>query len=132
MIELEYIEALKKVTPPPKWYEENQIIIEEGDNTTCSMYVVLTGSVGVYKNLKEPNEAFLATLSAGDFFGEMSLFLREPRSATVVAKERLLLLEIDRENALEVVKLHPELALSIKRVLCERIQESDDEDMEVI
>ena len=71
-----------------------EILFRESDPGDA-FYIVLSGTVEV-KVLKL-NE-HLATLSSGDFFGELSLMLGIPRSATVIATTETLLFAIDHDG----------------------------------
>lgn len=63
-------------------------LLEEGQVNT-RLFVVLKGAVSVRlpKRLTRPTEVRLATLGAGEVFGEYSLFDGHPVSATVFATE---------------------------------------------
>ncbi|MCL2616300.1 MAG: cyclic nucleotide-binding domain-containing protein [Defluviitaleaceae bacterium] len=103
-----------------KMFQKGSVIIRQGDGMPFSMYVILAGVVDVYKNYQKPKERFLATLRAGDFFGEMSLFLKKPRSATVIAAESTMVLEIDQQNAVEIMSRHPDISMTVIQTLCKR------------
>ncbi|MCL2854425.1 MAG: cyclic nucleotide-binding domain-containing protein [Defluviitaleaceae bacterium] len=105
-------------------YTQGTIIIEEDAEDSLSMFILLQGSVSVYKNFGKPNEKFLASLGPGDFFGEMSLFLKQSRSATVVAKEEVLALEITSDNVMIILKAHPDLSVAIMKALCKRMSDT--------
>ncbi|MBI4179496.1 cyclic nucleotide-binding domain-containing protein [bacterium] len=69
-----------------KSYEAGGTVFQEGD-AGDAMYVILEGAVKIVKVI-DPVKGLskdLAILSAGDFFGEMSLIDKSPRSASVVA-----------------------------------------------
>ena len=106
------IASLKKLSST-KSYPKGAEIIKEGDRTNYSMYVLLQGSVVVYKNDRHQQRQKMTTLNPGAFFGEMSLFMQLPRSATVVTQEASLLLEIDEQNAIEAFRLHPDLCTAV-------------------
>jgi CRP-like cAMP-binding protein len=63
---------------------------------------------------------------AGDFFGEFSLVDLEPWSATAVARERTVLLELKRDDLYELfsrdVDLQIGMVLNIARVLSRRLR----------
>jgi CRP/FNR family cyclic AMP-dependent transcriptional regulator len=66
-----------------KRFTDGQVIFRRGD-APGGMYVIRAGRVAVLRT-EDDAEPSLATLKAGDFFGEMSLFDGKPRSATVKA-----------------------------------------------
>lgn len=86
-------------------FQKDDIIIKEGEMER-TMYVILSGSVSVFKgeirltNLGSDNR--LTTLYKGTFFGEMSLIDMEPRSATIIANEPTELLILDFNKLLTV------------------------------
>ena len=85
----------------------------------ASMFVVLSGRLSVTaRDDASGAEALLATLAAGDSFGEMSLLTGEPRVATVTTLEETRLLEVGKEAFATILEAHPEL---IER-LCTRLQ----------
>jgi len=108
-----------------KVVHEGEIIIKEGDAMGNEMYIILSGEVMVYKNYNTPDEVQLAMLSSGDFFGEMTLFLNKDRSATIIAKGTVVLLEINRMNAYQFFEKQPEATYSLIRTLCFRIEEAN-------
>lgn len=66
--------------------EAGEVVCEEGQQAE-SMYVILAGQVKVYKSDVEGNEVELLRLGEGEFFGELGLLDRQPRSASVVTLE---------------------------------------------
>lgn len=70
-------------------YAMNNVIIREGDPGE-EFFLVGEGLVEVSKRGSGPNDISLATLGAGDVFGERALIVDEPRNATcTAASERL-------------------------------------------
>ncbi|MCL2604552.1 MAG: DUF2225 domain-containing protein [Defluviitaleaceae bacterium] len=109
-----------------KRFREGHVILRENETTADEMFIILAGRVGVYKNFAQPDEIKLTELNAGEFFGEMSLFLHKERTATVVClSDFVILLAISRINAYEIFESHPELTYSIIRSLCQRLDESN-------
>ena len=66
-----------------KVYESGEVIARQGE-TGDRMYVIQSGQVEVTATAAE-GEVRLSVLEVGDVFGEMALFTRTPRSATVRA-----------------------------------------------
>jgi len=65
--------------------EGEEVLLEEGE-TSPALYFIESGTVEVLKQDEEQEHRFaIATLEAGDFFGEMSFVDDEPASATVQA-----------------------------------------------
>jgi CRP/FNR family cyclic AMP-dependent transcriptional regulator len=75
---LEFLAGSLKVLHCPA----EHLIFEEND-IAREFYVLLRGEVEVFKVQKRGSEARLATLSAGHWFGEMSVLDVRPRSASV-------------------------------------------------
>ena len=103
-------------------HSDGTMIIKEGDTENLCMYIVLQGNVDVVKNYGKWDQVVLTQLTAGDFFGEMSLFLSQPRKASVIAAGDVILLEINQDNVQEIIKGNPELLYGIAKTLCNRIE----------
>jgi CRP-like cAMP-binding protein len=74
-----------------------------------AMFLILEGEVRV-RVVRDGNESILATLKAGDFFGEVSLLDEGPRSADVVANDRSTLLKISTASFARLRREAPALA----------------------
>jgi CRP/FNR family transcriptional regulator, cyclic AMP receptor protein len=67
-------------------FRRNEVIFHQGDPGD-SLHVVASGAVKIVLPSTEGEEAIIATLRPGDFFGELSLLDGAPRSATAAALE---------------------------------------------
>jgi len=74
-----------------------------------AMYLILEGELRV-RMMISGKESILATLNAGDFFGEISLFDHGPRSADVLANSESTLLKITSSAFQRLVQEAPDLA----------------------
>ena len=74
-------------------FGDGEIVVRQGD-AGHSMYVVCSGQAAV---VLEPDRQVVATIEKGGYFGEMSLLTGDPRTATVVARGDVVVLEIDAE-----------------------------------
>jgi CRP-like cAMP-binding protein len=104
-----------------KVYEHGEIIISQGEVGDC-MYVVQQGQVEVFVE-RSGKEIQLAVRGEGEFFGEMAIFEREVRSASVRAVGPARLLTIDKGNFLRRIHEDPVLALRITEMMSSRIRE---------
>ncbi len=84
-----------------KKFADGQVIFHQGD-ASGDMYVIRDGAVTVSRT-EDGTETVLATLKAGDFFGEMSLFDGKPRSATVKAAGDVIVESVSKEQLAEQV-----------------------------
>jgi type IV pilus assembly protein PilB len=64
-------------------------------------------------------------MEAVAYFGEMAALVDEPRSATVVARERSRLLALDGGSLKELIHQMPEIAFEIFRVLNARVRSAE-------
>lgn len=108
-----------------KSYGDGEEIVRQGETGDC-MYVIQTGQAEAIQG-KEGKEVRLAVLREGDVFGEMALFERMPRSATVRALGEVRVLTIDKKTFLRQVHEDPSLAFRILQKLSYRIRELDTE-----
>jgi len=104
-----------------KEYFGGETIVRQGDTGDC-MFVVQSGQVEVVQKVNE-GEQRLAVLDTGDFFGEMALFEREVRSATVRALSDSRVLKIDKKTLLRRIKEDPLLAVNLLQTMSHRIRE---------
>jgi CRP/FNR family transcriptional regulator len=102
-------------------YENKETIIQQGEAGNC-MYVIQEGTVEIIRNNDE-KEVLLAVRGEGEFFGEMALFSKEVRSATVRSLGKSRILTIDKRNLLQNIQKDPTLAFKIIETMSERIRE---------
>ena len=107
-------------------YSDGEEIIRQG-NVGESMYVVQSGRVEVIQSTPGGETQHLAFLEAGDFFGEMAIFEKERRSATVRASGQARVLKIDKKTLLRRIREDPLLAVNLLKTMSHRIRELDAE-----
>jgi flavin-dependent dehydrogenase len=108
-----------------KVFHDGDVIVKQGDLGNC-MYVILAGRVEILQQ-QSNRDVRLAVLQQGDFFGEMSLFEHEVRSATVRAIGEVRIVTVDQETFLQHVHSDPSLAFRIVRGMSHRIRTMNDE-----
>ena len=90
------------------------------------MYVIQEGQAEVLQE-KDGKEVRLAVLDKEDVFGEMALFEREVRSATVRALGDMRVLTVDKKTFFRRIQEDPSLAFRILQKMSHRIRESNTE-----
>ncbi|RUQ88840.1 cation:proton antiporter [Legionella septentrionalis] len=93
-------------------------VIKEGD-TGRSLFFIARGIIHVVRK-KDQETELLATLSEGDFIGEISLIEDKPRNATCRAASPCVLYELRFKDFAEFKKDHPEIIAKIKQVAAKR------------
>jgi CRP-like cAMP-binding protein len=88
-------------------YQNGELIINEGDKGE-ELFIVLSGHAAVMRNGAE-----LATLNAGDHFGEMALVRSQPRSASVRSSGNSELMVIRRTEFFEILRKEHQLAVKL-------------------
>ena len=105
-------------------FKRGEIIFHKGD-PGATLFLILHGQVKIVLPSDGGDEAVLAVLDEGDFFGELSLLDEEPRSATVVATIPTQTLVLHREQFLVFLMSNPDQAIALLKVLCHRLRETD-------
>lgn len=101
-------------------YEDGESIMHEGELGDC-MYVIQQGAVEISIR-SGSKDVVLSVLESGDVFGEMAIFTKRERSATVRAKGKARVLTIDKRGFMKRVHQDPSLAFRILQKMSERIQ----------
>jgi CRP-like cAMP-binding protein len=104
-------------------YEPGEVIIRENDFGETA-YVIGQGQVEVTKELDGQN-VHLAYIGVGETFGEMSMIDEKPRSATVTAVAPTVVSEIRRDEFFNSLQTDPKVAITLLRILFERLREAD-------
>ena len=92
-------------------FPRHAIIINEGDDSD-SVYFIVSGLVKVFLADNDGNEVIMATLKAGEYFGEMAL---EPgfRSASVMAIEPVSLAVVRMQEFRSFLRTHPDFVFAL-------------------
>ncbi len=113
-------------------FAAGQDIVVEGE-IGDSFYLIKSGRVRVLKE-SDGNPLVLSELGVSEGFGEMSLIIDQPRSATVRAIGATSALKLTKDDFSELMRSWPELASKMHRLVDERVSllESLDTDAETI
>jgi CRP-like cAMP-binding protein len=94
-------------------------IVREGDEADA-FFVVTSGKVRVTRGGRE-----IASLGAGDYFGELALFDPAPRNATVTAIGAVSLVSLSREAFTAALDEMPAIRDALLHGMARRIHELD-------
>jgi len=103
-------------------FPEQHTIFTEGQEGRA-LYIVVKGRVKVHLQ----DGQILTELDKGTFFGEMSLFDAEPRSASVTTLTSCDCLILTQHQLYEAIDETPGIAINIIRVLSQRIREPNND-----
>ncbi|EQL02290.1 cyclic nucleotide-binding domain-containing protein [Ophiocordyceps sinensis CO18] len=101
----------------PQVHGPNDHIVAEGDDAKA-MYWLVRGVVAV---TSRDGEAVYAELKPGAFFGEIGVLMDMPRTATIVARTKCLLLVLKKEDLQLVMPGFPEMEQAIMEEAQERL-----------
>lgn len=101
-------------------FARDDVIFAEG-SAGNHMYLIVAGQVGIVK-ATDSGPRLLATLGEGEIFGEMALVDSGQRAAGAVAvSDDTELMAIDQARFVYLVSQQPAFALSVMRVMAQRI-----------
>jgi CRP-like cAMP-binding protein len=98
-----------------------QICLEDSEGN--EMYVIISGKAIVYKNI-DGNRINLASEEDGDFFGEISLLINCPRTATVEAVEETEVMVLSKTSLIDKIVSDPRFALKMATTMAKRLEEA--------
>jgi len=107
-----------------KEYKEGEVIFRQGDVGNC-MFIIQAGEVEAVAEA-DGNELRLRTMGPNEFFGEMALFEKEVRTATIRATKPTRVLTIDKKNFLGGIHEDPSLAFRVVETMSHRIRDLTD------
>ena len=126
-VDRSYSEPFEIWDLPKRNYESNDVIFEEG-SPGDAMFLIESGRIKISQKVAE-GENILAVLGKGDFFGEMALLDDGPRSASAIALEETILLEIGRDTFTELLmggsNVAPRMLVNTAKVVSERLRTTD-------
>ncbi len=109
----------------PRSFAAGQAVFREGDRSdTC--YVVRAGRARAVRQHGDGRTITLATFGPGDIFGELALFERERRSATVEALEEMSAVAVLGPDMRRLMADHPQIAMRLLIALSRRLRESNE------
>ncbi|MGE0785045.1 MAG: cyclic nucleotide-binding domain-containing protein [Sandaracinaceae bacterium] len=104
-------------------FSRGEALVELGEQTD-GLFLLASGAVKVVGRDADGDELELAQLGPGDVVGEISLVLRRPASADVLATHPTVALELKREQFQEAIREHPTLLSELYELATKREEET--------
>jgi len=106
--------SVEEVTVPA-----GRVLCEEG-TLGREFFFITDGTASVRRGARK-----VATLSPGQYFGELSLLDRKPRSATVVSETPMALLVLEQRRFNGLLDEMPTLSHKLLVAMCQRLRDAD-------
>ena len=106
-------------------YSDEEVICRQGEPGD-RMYVIQSGKARVVRQ-EGDSQVIVGDLKAGDLFGEMAIFEKEPRSATVLSIGTSRVLTLDKRAFLRRAHEDPSLMFNLLKRMSQRIRNLDHE-----
>ena len=107
-----------------KSYPKTAVVLTEGEMGD-SLYMIQSGKVKVFIGDEDGREIILKILNPGDFFGEMSMIDKQPRSASVTTIDASTFLVLTHAAFEKCVEQAPRIAAMVMQILAQRVREAD-------
>ncbi len=99
----------------PRKFKPGEHILKEG-SLSEAMFLILKGNVRLEKTI-DGIQCSVWDMAEGEFFGDMSLFDKLPRFASVIAGANVKILIIFRAELDDLFEKHPQIGLRIMKSL---------------
>lgn len=99
-------------------------IMHQGDRGNA-MYIIASGHVNIFLPGEASRRVSLKDVARGEYFGELSLFDDQPRSASALATTAAVLLELSRETLSSYLSQRPDAAMNLLRTMAGRLRETN-------
>jgi len=106
-------------------FSKGEILFIEGEKAE-KFYIIIDGTVEVWKDYYDRHPDLLAIHGKGHLFGEMALVDDLPRSATVLVKTDANVLSILRDDFHRILQNNSMVALSLLKSLSSMVRKSND------
>lgn len=101
--------------------QTGEFLFHQGDQDN-SLYIVISGRFRALALQADSTMHALGDIGEGEPIGEFALFMAEPRSASVVAIRKSIVLELKEKQYLDIVSKHPEFSSKLTRFVVNRLR----------
>ena len=109
----------------PRSFPRGVRVFHEGD-TSDACYIVRSGDLRVTREHSDGRAIALATLAAGDIFGELAMLDGGSRSASVETLADSELLALPAQDVRRLLAKHPDIAVKLIVALVRRLRETNE------
>jgi CRP/FNR family cyclic AMP-dependent transcriptional regulator len=102
-------------------YAPGEIVILQGD-TGDAMFVIQQGQAEILVE-QDGTTSRVNVVGEGEIIGEMAIFEKEARSATVRALSEMRVLTVDKKNFLRRISEDPSIAFNLVQMMSRRIRQ---------
>src|SRR5437764_10120080 len=106
-------------------FQPGQVVMKAGEEGS-SFQVIEQGEVEIWLTDTDGKKVVLDVLGPGKFFGELSMLTGETRSASATSEEKVVTLELDRNEFFDFLRRRPDAAIDVLTQLGDRIKHTDD------
>ncbi|MGB5439117.1 MAG: cyclic nucleotide-binding domain-containing protein [Gammaproteobacteria bacterium] len=123
MVSTDDLRLVAQALETQQFFEGERIfeINDQGDH----LYILVSGKVGISIDPDPSASDYIATLQAGDCFGEMNLLDNLPRSATAHVLEDTVVLSLDKARLKGLMQSYPDISIGMLRSLSLRLREAN-------
>lgn len=102
-------------------FGHGEVVFRQGDEGDC-LYVIQDGELEIVRE-EDGRETVIRVAGKDELIGEMAIFQKERRSATVRARGSARVLTLDKRNFLKRINEDPSLAFRIVETMSRRVRE---------
>ena len=113
-----HLREIAKVSGARRVGEGQELVKEGAAGSVC--FLILDGAAQVTRNGRTVKQ-----LGPGDFFGEMSLLTKAPRTASVVARTAMECITLSATAFKKVLLDNPQIAVAMLSTMADRVAELD-------
>jgi CRP/FNR family cyclic AMP-dependent transcriptional regulator len=105
-------------------FKPGELIVKENE-IGDALFLITDGSVRITKSISPDRTVDLASMGAGECFGEMAAIDEEVRSASVFARQECDVLRIGKEDLQEVLQVSPKIGIELLRIFVKRLRQAN-------
>jgi len=106
-------------------FQPGQVVMKAGE-PGANFYIIEQGEVEIWLTDTEGRKVVVDILGPGKFFGELSMLSGETRSAIATSEEKVVTLELDRNEFFDFLRRRPDAAIDVLTQLGDRLKHTDD------